>query len=96
MSQPQINRKIVTLLSEIEVIIQTMLVVMHDDQTSISGRPQPFSGRRGQVDTQIFLACPTLPVCEYQGRVLCLHLQWRSCLKLVSTFYVLFLPFDET
>ena len=28
-----------------------------DDQESFSGRPQPFSGRRGHVDTHIFLAC---------------------------------------
>ena len=27
-----------------------------DDQKLLSGRPQPFSGRRGHVDTQIFLA----------------------------------------
>ena len=27
-----------------------------DDQEKFSGRPQPFSGRRGHVDTQTFLA----------------------------------------
>ena len=26
-----------------------------DDQNSIPGRPQPFSGRRGHVETHIFL-----------------------------------------
>ena len=26
-----------------------------DDQEQFSGRPQPFSGRRGHVDTHIFL-----------------------------------------
>ena len=28
-----------------------------DDQELFSGRPQHLSGRRGHVDTQIFLAC---------------------------------------
>ena len=27
-----------------------------EDQTSVSGRPHPFSGRRGHMDTHIFLA----------------------------------------
>ena len=34
-----------------------------DDQESFSGRPQPFSGRRGDVDTQIFLACSFSSLC---------------------------------
>ena len=34
-----------------------------DDQELFSGRPQPLSGRRGHLDTQVFLACGYINMC---------------------------------
>ena len=40
-----------------------------DDQDSFSGRPQPYSGRLGHVDTEIFLACKSSKIDSFVLRM---------------------------